>query len=122
MQEVVIKYFIWVLFGIVGVVITFYVFGAELPLYLLLAITGLLLYTYSENIGLKFAGGYVGRFFAVLFIISLLYYFGTRTFFPDDMFNFRFLKVGIQFTIDFFNLISNFIGKLVLSLIDIIIP
>ena len=122
MQEATIKYLVWILFGIVGVVITFYVFGAELPFYLLLTIVGLLLYAYSENMGLKFVGGYVGRFFAVLFIISLLYYFGTKTFFPTDPFNFRFLKVGTQFTIDSFNAVSNFIGKLVLSLIDIIIP
>ena len=122
MQEALVKYFVWILFGIAGIIITFYVFGAELPLYLLLTIAGLLLYVYSENPGLKFVSGYVGRFFAVLFIISLLYYFGTKTFFPTDPLNFRFLKVGIQFTIDFFNLVSNFIGKLVLSLIDIIIP
>lgn len=122
MQEALAKYFMWILFGIVGIVITFYVFGAELPLYLLLTIAGLLLYVYSDNPTWKFAGGFVGRLFATLFIISLLYYFSTKTFFPTDPLNFRFLKVGIQFTIDFFNLVSNFIGKLVLSLIDSIIP
>jgi len=122
MREAPVQYLVWILFGIVGIIITFYVFGAELPLYLLLAIAGLLLYVYSENPTMKFAGGFVGRFFATLFIISLLYYFGTKTFFPSDPLNFRFLKIGVQFTIDFLNLISNFIGKLVLSLIDIIIP
>lgn len=122
MQEAVIKYFVWILFGIVGLVITFYVFGAELPLYLLLALVGLILYVYSENPTWKLFGGFIGRLFATLFIISLIYYFGTRAFFPADPLNFRFLKVGIQFSIDFFNTVSNFIGKLVLSLIDIIIP
>jgi hypothetical protein len=122
MQEALVKYLVWILFGIVGIIITFYVFGAELPLYLLLTIAGLLLYVYSENPTWKFAGGFVGRLFATLFIISLLYYFGTKTFFPSDPLNFRFLKVGVQFTIDFLNATSNFIGKLVLSLIDIIIP
>lgn len=122
MQDTAVKYLLWILFGIVGIVITFYVFGIELPLYLLLAAAGLLLYAYSENPTWKFFGGLFGRLFTVLFIISLLYYFGTKTFFPGDPFNFRFLKVGIQFTIDFVNAVSNFIGKLVLSLIDIIIP
>lgn len=122
MRESDIKYFVWILFGIVGVAITFYVFGAELPLYLLLAVVGLLLYVYSENPTWKFAGGFVGRLFATLFVISLIYYFSTKTFFPTDPLNFRFLKIGIQFTVDFFNVASNFIGKLVLSLIDIIIP
>lgn len=122
MQEAAIKYLVWILFGVVGVVITFFVFGAELPTYLLLATAGLLLYAYSSNFTLKFVGGYLGRIFAVLFIISLIYYFGTRTFFPDDIFNFRFSKIGIKSTIDFFNLTSNYIGKLVLSLVDIIIP
>lgn len=122
MQEAAVKYLVWILFGIVGIVITFWIFGAELPLYLLLAIGGLLLYAYSENIGVKLVSGYVGRVFAVLFIISLLYYFGTRTFFPTDIFNFRFLKVGVQFAVDSLNWMSNFIGKLVLNLIDIIIP
>jgi len=122
MQEAFVKYLVWILFGVVGIVVTFYVFGAELPLYLLLAVAGLLLYVYSENPTMKFAGGLVGRFFATLFIISLLYYFSTKTFLPSDPFNFRFLKVGIQFTIGFLNLLSNSIGKLVLSLIDIIIP
>jgi len=122
MQEALVKYLVWILFGIVGIVITFYVFGAELPLYLLLTIGSLFLYVYSENPTLKFVGGFVGRLFATLLIISLLYYFGTKTFFPTDPLNFRFLKIGIQFTIDSLNLVSNFIGKLVLSLIDIIIP
>jgi len=122
MDEAIVKYTTWILFGIVGIVITFYVFGAELPLYLLLAIASLLLYVYSENPAWKFSGGFIGRLFATLFIISLLYYFSTKTFFPSDPLNFRFLKIGIQFIIDFLNLISNFIGKLVLSLIDIIIP
>ena len=122
MRESDIKYFVWILFGIVGVAITFYVFGAELPLYFLLAVVGLLLYVYSENPTWKFAGGFVGRLFATLFIISLIYYFSTKTFFPTDPLNFRFLKIGIRFTVDFLNVVSNFIGKLVLSLIDIIIP
>ena len=122
MQEAAVKYLLWFLFGIVGVVITFYVFGAELPLYLFLATVGLLIYVYSDNPTWKFLGGLIGRLFATLFIISLLYYFGTRTFFPADLFNFRFLKIGVQFSIDFFNLVSNFIGKLVLSLIHIIFP
>lgn len=122
MQESDVKYILWILFAAVGIVITFYVFGAELPLYLLLAVAGLLLYINSKDPAVKFATGFIGRFFATLFIISLLYYFGTKTFFPADPLNFRFLKVGIQFSIDFLSLTSNFIGKLVLSLIDIIIP
>ncbi len=122
MLESDVKFLLWFLIGVVGIAITFYVFGAELPLYLLLALIGLLLYAYSNSITLKFAGGMMGRLFATLFLISLIYYFGTKTFFPQDIFNFRFLKIGIQFTIEFFNLVSNFIGKLVLSLIDIIIP
>ncbi len=122
MQEAAVKYLLWFLFGVVGVTITFYVFGAELPLYLFLATAGLLIYAYSDNPTWKFFGGLIGRLFATLFIISLLYYFGTRTFFPTDLFNFRFLKIGVQFSIDFLNLVSNFIGKLVLSLIHIIFP
>ena len=122
MREAEIVYLIWILVGIVVAAITFYIFGAELPLYLLFALAGLLLYAYSENYSLKFAGGFIGRLFATLFLISLFYYFGTRTFFPSDPFNFRFLKIGIQFTIEFFNFVSNFIGKLVLNLINIIIP
>lgn len=122
MQEALLKYFIWFLFGVVGILITFYVFGVELPLYLLLAIGGLAMCVYSTNPAVKFAGGFVGRFFATLFIVSLLYYFGTRTFFPDNPLSFRFLKIGIQLTIEFFNNMSNFIGKFVLKLIDIIIP
>jgi type II restriction/modification system DNA methylase subunit YeeA len=122
MEETAIKYAVFVLFGIVGAIITFWIFGAELPTYLFLTLVGLLMYSYATNIAVKFAGGYIGRFFAVLFVISLLYYFGTKTFFPADPLNFRFLKVGIEFTIDFFIWSSNFIGKLVLSLIDIIIP
>ena len=122
MQEVAIKYLLWILLGAVGVVITFYVFGAELPLYLILAISGLLLYIYSKEPGVKFVGGFIGRLFATLFIISLLYYLGTKTFLPSDPLNFRFLKLGIQFSIDFYKLVANSIGKLVLSLIDKIIP
>ena len=122
MDDAIVKYAVWILFGIVGVVITFWIFGVELPLYLILAIGGLLIYIYSSEPAWKFAGGFVGRLFATLFLISLLYYFGTITFFPADPFNFRFLIVGIQFSIDFLNFLSNFIGKLVLSLIDIIIP
>lgn len=122
MQETAVKYLLWIVFGVVGVVIAFYVFGMELPLYLILAISGLLVYVYSPNPGVKFIAGFVMRLFATLFIISLIYYLGTRTFFPDDPIDFRFLKIGIQFTIDFLNLASNFIGKLVLKLIDIIIP
>ncbi|MBI1978640.1 MAG: hypothetical protein HYS62_01100 [Candidatus Aenigmarchaeota archaeon] len=122
MDESIVKDTVLILFGIVGAVITFWIFGVELPLYLILAIAGLLLYVYSSEPAWKFAGGFVGRLFATLFLISLLYYFGTRTFFPPDPFNFRFLIVGVQFTIEFLSALSNFIGKLVLSLIDIIIP
>ena len=122
MREMDIQYLVWVLFGVVGIIITFYVFGAELPLYLILALPGLILYIYSENPTLKFAGGLVGRFFATLFVISLLYYFGTRTFFPSDQFDFRFLKLGVKLAIDSFNWTSNLIGQLILKLIDIIIP
>lgn len=122
MQEAPVKYFVFILFGIVGIVITFYIFGAELPIYLILAIVGLLLYVYSQNPTWKFAGGVIGRLFVTLFIISIIYYFGTRTFFPSDPFNFRFLTVGVQFTIGALNATSDFIGKLVLTLIDIIIP
>ena len=122
MQETAVKDLVWILFGIVGIVITFYVFGAELPLYLLLATIGLLLYVYSKNPEVKLVSGIVGRLFATLFVISLLYYFGTRTFFPDDPFTFRFLKIGILSSLDFFNQVSDFIGKLVLKSIDIIIP
>ena len=122
MEEASIQYLVWLLFGIVGIAITFYAFGTELPTYLLLALGGLFLYAYSENPGLKFVGGFIGRLFATLFIISLIYYFGTKTFFPNDIVNFRFLKIGIQLSIEFLSMVSNFIGKLVLSLIDIIIP
>ncbi|MBU5537478.1 MAG: hypothetical protein QW818_01550 [Candidatus Aenigmatarchaeota archaeon] len=122
MQEAIVKYIIWILLGIVGIVITFWVFGAELPLYLILAVGGLIVYIYSENPNWKFIGGFIGRFFATLFIVSLIYYFGTKTFFPVDPFNFKFMKIGLQFTVDFFNWLANFIGKLVLSLIDKIIP
>lgn len=122
MQEVTLKYLVYILFAAVGIAITFYVFGIELPLYLFLAAVGLLLYVYPESLTLKFIGGLIGRLFAVLFIISLVYYFGTKSFFPQDPFRLLFLKVGIQFTIDFFNSISNFLGKWVLKLTDIIIP
>lgn len=67
MQEAIVKYLLWILFSLVGLVITFYVFGAELPLYLLLAILGLLLYVYSENPTWKFVGGFVGRLFVTLY-------------------------------------------------------
>jgi hypothetical protein len=110
MEEASIQYLVWLLFGIVGIAITFYAFG------------GLFLYVYSENPGLKFVGGFIGRLFATLFIISLIYYFGTKTFFPNDIVNFRFLKIGIQLSIEFLSMVSNFIGKLVLSLIHSIIP
>ncbi len=122
MREDEIKYVIWILIGLVVMAITFYVFGAELPVYLLFALSGLFLYMYSENPSLKFIGGFSGRLFATLFMISLIYYFGTRTFFPSNPFNFIFLKVGLQLTIETFNWMSDFIGKLVLRLIDIIIP
>lgn len=112
MQEAVLKYFTWIGFGVVGIVVTFYVFGAELPVYLLLAIVGLVLYAYSNNPFLKFAGGWIGRLFAVLFVISLFYYFGTKTFFPDDQFNFVFLSVGIGLI----NEGANRIGEFVLNL------
>ncbi len=112
---------IWVLFGIAGIVITFYIFGAELPTYLILAISGMIFYIYSENIVLKLVGGTAVRVFSTLFLISLIYYFGTKTFFPDDPLNFRFLKFFVELTIDSFVRTSNFIGKLVLSLVDSII-
>lgn len=122
MEEATVKYLVWILFSIVGMMITFYVFGVELLLYLLLATVGLLLYIYSENPEVKFVGGIVGRLFATLFLISIIYYFGTKTFFPSDPFSFRFLNIGAQFTVESFNQMSDFIGKLVLKLVDIIIP
>ncbi len=121
MQEMAVKYVLWGMIGIVLAGAVFYVFGVEMPIYLLLAIVGLLVYAYSPNLVMKFVAGYVGRFFAVLFIISMFYYIGTKAFFPSDPFTFRFFSTGIIFSIDFFNAVSDFIGKLVLKFIDIII-
>ncbi len=122
MAEAVIVAIIWVMVTLVLMGFIFYVFGFEMPIYLLLMAIGFMSYTYSDNPGVKFVGGFIGRFFATLFIISMMYYLGTKTFFPADPFNFRFLSIGIQFSVDFFNNISNFIGRIVLNLFNSIIP
>ena len=122
MAEAAIAAVIWGMVILLLIAFTFFVFGAELPIYLLLAGIGFLVYIYSKNPAMRLIGGFFGRLFATLFIISVFYYFGTKTFFPDDPFNFRFLKIGLQFSIDFLNTVSNFIGKVVLNLINIIIP
>lgn len=122
MQETAVQYTIWILFGLVGIVITFFIFGAELPIYLLFAIIGLLLYAYSRNPALEIIGSWMGRLSAVLFIVSLIYYVSTKSFFPSNPFNFLFLKIGGESGINSINSVSHFIGKLILKLIDIIIP
>ncbi|MBI2542845.1 MAG: hypothetical protein HYW24_01540 [Candidatus Aenigmarchaeota archaeon] len=107
------KYGMWFLLAIIGAVITFYVFGVELPVYLILGTTGLYFYIYSKNPFVKLFSGWIGRISIVLFIISLFYYFGTNTFFPDNPVNFRFLSVGIAFI----NEQSERLGEIVLNLI-----
>ena len=112
MQETALKYILYVLFALVGLSITFYVFGAELPLYLILAFVGLFLHVYSPDPVTKFIGGWVGRIAAVLFFVSLLYYIGTKSFFPEKIFEFKFLALGVKLVGDQ----SNTLGELVLNL------
>lgn len=98
---------------VIAFVILLFLFGIEVPLYFALGAGGLFAYAYSENPVLKFAGGWMGRFFIVLSIVALFYYYWTRTFFPDDPFQFKFLPVGINFL----NEATRSIGEFVLSLI-----
>lgn len=95
--EILIKYAFWVIFVIVTIGIFFYIFGAELPVYLIFTFIGLFFYIYSENPLLKFIGGWIGRLSAVLFLISLIYYISIKFFFPENIFEFRFLAIGITF-------------------------
>lgn len=101
----------FVLLCFLGIFVSFVVFGAELPVYLGVAISGLSLYIFSNNPILQIIGGWIGRLATILFIVSLVYYVSTGTFFPTDPIEFRFYTVGISFLKDF----SNSIGNLVLG-------
>lgn len=101
----------WLITGTICAVITFIIFGAELPTYLTLGIIGLTMYN-SQNPFLRFTGVFLSRIFIILFFVTFFYYFGVRTFFPENPFEFKFLMVGL----DYFNETSNRIGEFVLRL------
>ncbi len=122
MKEAALKYIVWILFALVGIAITFFVFGIELPLYLFAAVIGMLMYAYSKNPVIGFIGGWIGRLSIVLFIVSLIYYLGTKSFFPSNPFNFIFIGTGVEYALGSLNSLSQYVGKYILKLVDIIIP
>ncbi|MBI2084117.1 MAG: hypothetical protein HYT70_00680 [Candidatus Aenigmarchaeota archaeon] len=113
MEEVALQYLVWFGFAIVGAVVTFYVFGAELPIYLLISVIGLFLYTTASNPLVKFSGGWVGRLAVILFLVSLVYYMVTSNFFPENIFEFKFFMAGTSFVGEQ----SKNLGELVLNFI-----
>ncbi len=109
MEEVAFQDVIWILFAIVGAAVTFYVFGAELPTYLAVSSIGLFLYATASNPLVKFSAGWIGRIAAILFIVSLIYYIGAGMFFPEDIFEFKFLKVWWEFVNEMSKALGGFI-------------
>ena len=99
----------FILLSLVGLGISFLIFGVEMPVYLAIAVGGISVYIFSDNPILQVVFGWIGRLAAVLFIVSMIYYIGTGTFFPKNPTEFRFLSVGISFLGDLSDKIGNFV-------------
>lgn len=116
------QYFIFILLGLAGVAISFYIFGIELALYFTVCIVGLIMSLYSKNSLVAFIGGWVWRAAMIIILVTLIYYTVNKMFFPSDPFKFQFLGIAIFYTAGVLNNVSKYIGELVLSLINMIFP
>ncbi len=108
---------LWIVVALLPVIIVPSLFvGFELPLYFGIALIGLAFWLYSDDEALKFIGTQVARIGFILSIVAFMYYFYSGQFFVTEPFEFRFLKVVIEFFIEFYMKVANLIGTAIVEM------
>lgn len=109
---------LWIVVALLPVIIIPSLFvGFELPFYFGLALIGLSFWMYSDDELMKFIGTQVARIGFILSIIAFIYYAFSGQFFTTEPFEFRFLRLMIDFFIEFYAKIANTIGSAITEIL-----